>query len=107
MPALAKMLASPVTIGLPVRPSLVERSRGYIACGLWVLSTALMVFGIFDWSEAGTPAGFAFGVFVALMASVFTIWSIVDQMHDVSVQEITEILEALHQDRPGGNRFLH
>lgn len=78
-----------------------EKSREFIACGLWVLATALMVFGSFDYPRQHTPAGFAWGVFAGVMAGTLTVWMVVErccyrQEEDVTVEQIAQVVDALH-----------
>lgn len=75
--------------------------RGYIACTLWVVAFALIVYGTFDYHRDGTPAGFAWGLFASLVATTVTTWLNVEKCchqreHDaVTVETIVEVVDAL------------
>lgn len=80
-----------------------EMPRGYIACVLWVLALTLMVYGTLDYHRDGTPAGFAWGVFVALVATTVTTWAGIErccqvrEQEDVTVEQIAHVVDALHE----------
>lgn len=77
-----------------------SHSRGYAAAGLWVLAATLMVYETLNYGRDQTPAGFAWGVFVSVIAATVTISQAIErycrQDDDVTIEQVTEIVDALH-----------
>lgn len=85
--------------------------RGYVACSLWVVALALMVYGTLDYQRDGTPAGFAWGLFTSLVATTVTTWANVErccqrQNEDVTVETIAEVVDALHNAKNDVARII-
>lgn len=87
-------------------------SRGHIACGLWVLAASLMVYETLNYGRDQTPAGFAWGVFVSVIAmTVTTIASMERYLRqqkedDVTVEQIAEVVDALHDAKKDVARLI-
>lgn len=76
------------------------KSRGYIAVGLWVLATTLMLYGSDQFHRDRGVDGMAWGIFMAVAALGFTTWVLSerrDRLRDASVDHIIEVVDALHR----------
>ena len=85
--------------------------RGYIATALWVAATALMVYGTLDYRRDGTPAGFAWGLFVMGVAATVTVTDFMQRCcrnpeDDVTVEQIAEVVDALHDAKKDVARLI-
>lgn len=86
-------------------------SRGHIACGLWVLAATLMIYETLNYGRDGTPAGFAWGVFMSVIAATVTTSATIErccsrQEDDVTIEQVTEIVDALHSAKTDVARII-
>lgn len=84
--------------------------REFTACALWVAAALLMCFGTVDSiQESRNMPLLAWGIFLAVVACVPTGWCIVKretENHDeVNVEQIVEVVDALHQGRKDVSRL--
>lgn len=71
---------------------------GYLATALWAAALLAMLAGTIDHSWAGL----AWGLFLSQVALGFTTWKLSerrDSMRERSVEQITEVVDALHEAR--------
>lgn len=74
-------------------------SRGYVACTLWALAVAMMVFGSMDYGRRGDVTLLSWGLFLAFPATCVTVWLIVGVAaleRQVTVERVAEMVYNLH-----------
>jgi uncharacterized membrane protein len=86
-----------------------QMPREFLACAFWTAALVAMIFGTVDAVREGhNSLGVAWGIFLAVVAHMFTCWSIIRRHHadqEVSVKRIVEIVDALHVGRRDVSRL--